>query len=117
MLADGNWKMALNMAPQKFTTAEGIEQLERQCRDIMTAGFRLDWPHLVRWAEGGQLILRGHLKWLLDASFKLFCWAKVQTRNVNALVLNQQNESFGGKSSSTSADLLTNFLCLSFHTS
>jgi hypothetical protein len=29
--------------------------------------------------------LRGHLKWLLDASFKLFYWAKVQTRNVNAL--------------------------------
>jgi hypothetical protein len=50
ILADGSWKMALNMAPQKFTTAEGIEQLERQCRDIMTAGFRLDWPHLVRWA-------------------------------------------------------------------
>jgi uncharacterized coiled-coil protein SlyX len=50
ILADGSWKMALNMAPQNFTTAEGIEQLERQCRDIITAGFRLDWPHLVRWA-------------------------------------------------------------------
>jgi hypothetical protein len=29
--------------------------------------------------------LPSHLKWLLDASFKLFYWAKVQTRNVHAL--------------------------------
>jgi hypothetical protein len=50
ILANGNWKVGLNMAPENFTTAEGIEQLEKQCRDIMTAGFRVDWRHLVRWA-------------------------------------------------------------------
>jgi hypothetical protein len=32
----------------------------------------------------GQLIQPGHLKWLLDASFKLFRWAKVQTQNIDA---------------------------------
>ena len=42
ILANGNWKVALNMAPEDFTTAEGIEQLEKKCRDIMTAGFRVD---------------------------------------------------------------------------